>query len=74
MEVSTDGIYRGNVKIFTLMPETDEKVLFTDCADVPFEIKIADEEAFELESRSGIWPPISGIFGPCRGKIIHCGP
>lgn len=53
VEVSSDNAYRGNVKIYTLLPETDEKVLFTDCSDVPFQVKVSDEEAFFVDHISG---------------------
>jgi len=51
-EFSTTGIFRGNVKFYTLMPKTNEKVMFTDCANIPYEVKLSDPENFYVEDRS----------------------
>ena len=51
-EFSTGGIWRGNVKFYTLLPDTNEKRMFTDCSEVPYDIKLSDTENFEVESRS----------------------
>ena len=36
----------------TFLPEEGEEVMFTNCADVPYEIKLSDEENFEVINRS----------------------
>ena len=51
-EFSTGGIWRGNVRFYTLLPETNEKRMYTDCSEVPYEVKLSDSENFEVESRS----------------------
>jgi len=51
-EFSTTGVWRGNVRFFTLLPKTNEKVLFTDCANIPYEVKLSDPENFFVEDRS----------------------
>jgi len=51
-EFSTTGIFRGNVKFYTLMPKTNEKVMFTDCSNIPYEVKLSDPENFYVEDRS----------------------
>jgi len=51
-EFSTTGVWRGNVKFFTLMPKTNEKVMFTDCSNIPYEVKLSDPENFYVEDRS----------------------
>jgi len=51
-EFSTTGVFRGNVKFYTLMPKTNEKVMFTDCSNIPYEVKLSDPENFYVEDRS----------------------
>lgn len=51
-EFSTTGIFRGNVKFYTLLPKTNEKVMFTDCSNIPYEVKLSDPENFSVEDRS----------------------
>jgi len=51
-EFSTTGVWRGNVKFYTLMPKTNEKVMFTDCSNIPYEVKLSDPENFYVEDRS----------------------
>jgi len=51
-EFSTTGVFRGNVKFFTLLPKTNEKVQFTDCSNIPYEVKLSDPENFFVEDRS----------------------
>merc|ERR1712079_502016 len=51
-EFSTTGVFRGNVRFLTLLPKTNEKVLFTDCSNIPYEVKLSDPENFYVEDRS----------------------
>ena len=41
-----------HLKMTTFLPEEGEEVMFTNCADVPYEIKLSDEENFEVINRS----------------------
>ena len=52
IEFSTRGYYRGNVAFSTLLPETNEKVVFSDCATIPYEVKLSNEEDFVVEDYS----------------------
>ena len=36
----------------TFLPEEGQEIMFTNCADVPYEIKLSDEENFEVINRS----------------------
>ena len=46
---STFSLY---MKMTTFLPEEGEEVMFTSCTDVPYEIKLSDEENFEVINRS----------------------
>ncbi len=41
-----------NLKMTTFLPEEGQEIMFTNCADVPYEIKLSDEENFEVINRS----------------------
>lgn len=51
-EFHTGGQYRGSLKFYALLPNTMEKVMFTDCSNIPYEIKLSDSENFSVEYRS----------------------
>lgn len=51
-EFNSAGLFRMALKFFTLLPETNEKVMFTDCSNIPYEIKLSDEENFYVDSKS----------------------
>ena len=61
-EFSTHGIWRGNVKFFTLLPITNEKAMYTDCSTVPYEVKLSDSENFVVESRSTLGNPQGATY------------
>jgi len=49
-----------NLKMTTFLPEEGQEIMFTNCADVPYEIKLSDEENFEVINRSNKTNP-SGL-------------
>jgi len=52
IEHTTDSLIQMHLKMTTFLPEEGEEVMFTNCADVPYEIKLSDEENFEVINRS----------------------
>ena len=40
------------LQIFAILPNSDEEVLFSDCADIPYEVTLSDNINFEVESRA----------------------
>ena len=51
-EVATDSIIQLHLKMTTFLPVEGQEVMFTSCSDVPYEIKLSDEENFEVINRS----------------------
>jgi len=51
-EVSTEGLLNVQVAMTTLLPDTADEVIFTDCAKIPYEIKLSDEVNFKVDSRA----------------------
>ncbi len=56
------------MKFFTLLPKTNEKVMFTDCANIPYEIKLSDPENFYVDDRSREYYETY----PIENKITGC--
>ncbi len=52
VEFATHGSAKINLKMMTLLPESNKKVIFTDCSEVPYEVTLSDPENFEVEGRS----------------------
>ena len=48
----TGSLVPMHLKMTTFLPEEGEEVMFTSCSDVPYEIKLSDEENFEVINRS----------------------
>ena len=48
----TGSLVPMHLKMTTFLPEEGEEVMFTSCTDVPYEIKLSDEENFEVINRS----------------------
>ena len=58
--------------IYTLDPDTEEEVMYTDCADVPIEVTLSNNKDFTLlpqprKSKIEIEPSLSCILSPERG-------
>ena len=46
---STFSMY---MKMTTFLPEEGEEIMYTSCADIPYEIELSDTENFEVTERS----------------------
>ena len=53
VEVATNSPHNIAIQMFAILPDSDEEVMFTDCADIPYEITLSDNINFEVESRIG---------------------
>ena len=51
VEFNTRGYWRGQVAFYTLLPDND-KVMFSDCSYVPYEITLSNPENFVVDERS----------------------
>ena len=51
VEFSTRGYWRGQIAFYTLLPDND-KVMFSDCSYVPYEVTLSDPENFVVDERS----------------------
>jgi len=52
-EIATRSPHFVYLQFYAILPKTDEEVLFSDCADFPYDITLSDNENFEVKSRSG---------------------
>jgi hypothetical protein len=52
VEVATHSPHSVPLQMFAILPDTDEEVMFSDCADIPFEVTLSDNINFEVESRT----------------------
>ena len=48
LETSTVTPMTLALKMFTFLDGEDEPVMFTDCADVPYNVELSDNKNFEL--------------------------
>jgi len=53
VEFSTRGYWRGQIAFYTLLPDND-KVMFSDCSYVPYEVTLSDPENFVVDERSNL--------------------
>ncbi len=42
-----------SIRMMTHLDEESDEVMFTDCADVPYQIALSDNKNFELENTFG---------------------
>jgi hypothetical protein len=52
VEFATHGMYRGQVRFSTMLPKSNEKVGYTDCSDIPYEVTLSNNEDFVVDERS----------------------
>ena len=51
-EHTAGSIFQMNLKMTTFLPDDGEEIMYTQCSDVPYEIKLSDNENFEVINRS----------------------
>ena len=52
-ELTTEGLLYVQVQMTTLLPDTADEVIFSDCSKVPYDIKLSDEVNFKMVNRAG---------------------
>ena len=53
VETATHTPITLSIRMMTHLDDESDEVMFTDCADVPFEITLSDNKNFEVENRYG---------------------
>jgi len=51
-EIIVDSIMHVHVQMTTLLPETAQEVVFTDCSRIPYDIHLSDEVNFKVVERA----------------------
>jgi len=60
------------LKMTTFLPEDGEEIMYTSCADVPYEIELSDKENFEIINRSNRTNPT--MLDSCAFFTLHVKP
>ena len=51
-EYTAGSTFSMYMKMTTFLPEEGEEIMYTSCADIPYEIELSDTENFEVTERS----------------------
>jgi hypothetical protein len=68
------------LQIFAILPNSDEEVMFSDCADIPYEVTLSDNVNFEVESRARKFKffykdiQLQEMFDYLARKFVRCKP
>jgi nuclear pore complex protein Nup210 len=52
VEFATGTPHTMALQMFAILPDSDEEILFTDCADIPYEVTLSDNINFEVTGRA----------------------